>query len=136
MKGQKDKRRVTARGHFLDLVHKQHPKHYPAPWAYYKTEKNPKKEEVKQLSTKDKQKFTKMSFVDEIYRDNRKTEYPRPAPGAYDVRQTEKQYKEELERFKTRKVHLSEKMHAHTNDEHHGCNVPGPGSFNPKMVTD
>lgn len=77
-----------------------------------------------------------MSFVDEIYRDNRKKEYPRPAPGAYDIRQTEKQYKEELERFKTRKIHISEKMHSLTNDEFLGLNVPGPGSFNPKVISD
>lgn len=74
-----------------------------------------------------------MSFIDEIYRDNKKKEYPRPSPGAYDIRQTEKQYKEEQERLKTRKIHVSQKMHSLTNDEFLGLHVPGPGSFNPRV---
>jgi len=85
MKGKKDPTKyVTKKGSYFDLHHKQHPIDWPGPQhkKFYVKKEEPKK----QLSTKDKEKFKKMTFIDQIYFDNKKDNYPKPGPGKYNIR--------------------------------------------------
>ena len=64
-----------------------------------------------------------MTFIDQIYHDNKKDNYPKPGPGKYNIRQTEESYKEELKKYKERKMFIC------WNDHRVGIDLSGPYSI-------
>lgn len=75
-----------------------------------------------------------MSFIDQIYHDNKKENYPKPGPGKYNIRQTEEQYKDELKKLKERKMFICWKKGVFCDKEYLGWNNPGAGAHDPKVL--
>lgn len=127
LKGKKDRRHVTARGSYLDLVAKQHPKKHPGPQHpdFYQK----KLEKKRQLTNKEKMGFKKMTFIDDIYKANKKN--PKPGPGKYNIIKTDKQIKQELKELQQKKAHNPERTNFLSEIQYIGLNSPGAGNYNP-----
>ena len=75
-----------------------------------------------------------MTFIDQIYFDNKKDNYPKPGPGKYNIRQTDKEYKEEMVKLKERKILVSQKKGIFCDKEYLGWNNPGAGTYDPNVL--
>jgi len=49
-------------------------------------------------------KFKRVTYIDTIIKQNKDKKHPKPGPGTYNLRKTDKQLKKELKEIKQRKL--------------------------------